>query len=230
MPKYGDVRDDGFIHDGHQWHSPKVFAGNRKRRAKYNKEHRVKTGRKAKQFIPVGYRNELLAAADLNYRCEKHDGFAYLNPVPYTKDDVFGKTSMGWKTFQIKTGVLSRTKKGLSINTQNLQRAGIKSDILVLVDDRYMRIRYVALKGALPAELPSVPTALCKGVVVLNPGIGGDVFPYLSSTAAAVTNKPRSSSSTATRRKTVPVAVRLRRSNGVRQRKPALGNLGKLED
>jgi hypothetical protein len=121
----------------------------------------IRTGRKHSESVQTGYTSELLAAADLNKRC----GLAYLNPAPQTKHDAFAHTSLGWKTIQVKTARLFKTKNGVSMGAR--KRSEITSDIIALVDDQGMRVRYIANVGELPAELPSKPTPLCKGLVYL---------------------------------------------------------------
>jgi hypothetical protein len=134
--------------------------------AKYNKyinrirSRRVNTGRTVADNTCIGYTNELLAAADMNSRC----GIAYLNPAPLTKDDAFAKTSLGWKTVQVKTARLTKTKSGYSMPVHH--RSQITSDIIALVDDRHLRVRYVSnTKDPLPPEFPSEPSPICSGII-----------------------------------------------------------------
>jgi hypothetical protein len=131
---------------------------------KYNKTVRkhaiIRSGRKQKDSVRIGYTNELLAAADLNSRC----GVAYLNPVPQTKDDAFVKTSLGWRTVQVKTARLHKTKNGIAMCAEHC--TGATSDIIAIVDDTYLRIRYINnTDGQMAPELPTKPTQICSGLI-----------------------------------------------------------------
>jgi hypothetical protein len=119
--------------------------------------------------VSTGYVNELLAVADLNARCGVVGGWAYLNPAPQTKDDAFANTSVGWKTVQVKTAALIKRRDGsVAMQLRSCSRSSITSDILVLVDDRNMRVKYIANNGALPPELPDKPAPICKDIIFLN--------------------------------------------------------------
>lgn len=107
-----------------------------------------------------GYTLELLTVADLNARCSSTGGFAYLNPAPFTADDAFVKTSLGWRTVQVKAAQVSVSGAGLYLN--GLSRKHITSDILALVAFDQLSVRYVGLTSDLPPELPQGVNQLCR--------------------------------------------------------------------
>lgn len=130
------------------------------------REKYVKRGRGAEQTRGIGYVSELLAVADMNTRVAHLNGFSYLNPVPQTADDAFVKSSNGWLTVQVRTAKLCRTKGGVAMRLR--RDNSITSDIVALVDDSELRIKYLPNAVPLPPEFPAEPTPICKGLVYLN--------------------------------------------------------------
>lgn len=138
----------------------------KKQTARYNRKYNsknVNTGTPHHHFIRVGYICELLVAADMNARC----GRAYPNPEPQTKDDVYAKTSLGWRTVQVKKVKTNRATSAMYLPGR---KAKVTSDIVALVDLEGMRVKYKPWgKRRLPAELPTAPSPICSKLVFFAP-------------------------------------------------------------
>lgn len=120
--------------------------------------HYIRTGRPKEESTRFGYIAELLVAADLNARC----GRAYPNPEPQTEDDVYVKTSGGWRTVQVKMGRVHKNTGALSLRNSG----GIKSDMIAVVDIDKRRVRYIPNTRPLPPEITTATTGICSKLVV----------------------------------------------------------------
>ena len=161
----------------------------------YKRNYQRKNSRSShgvKNSLQAGYIGELLVAADLNYRC----GRAYPNPVPQTPDDVYAKTSLGWRTVQVKVGRVNR-KTG-TITPHHRKR--ITSQIIAAVDIHNRRVRYFANGGKLPAELPRCVADICSTFVMFASEKEASRFHSTNFGATAAKRKPKKSSASRKRK------------------------------
>ena len=198
------------------------------RSRKYRRRHSV-TGIPAKDAVRVGYISELLVAADLNARC----GRAYPNPEPQTPDDVYAKTSLGWRTVQVKKAQVNRKTGHMRMRTPNARSRAITSEILALVDLEGMRVLYAPNGTPLPPELPHTPVPICSKLVVF---ASPEEVCHSSNISVLTTDAPNTyaqSSASAThqtKRNTVtPAKCCSQSSNGARPPKRVSGNTERLE-
>jgi hypothetical protein len=144
---------------------PKWMDKERERCRKKQMRAYIPIGPNRPSTVSVGYTCELLAAADLNHRCGKVGGWAYLNPAHQTPDDAFAKTSRGWRTVQVKKGQRYKRKNGVEALVLLKRKKTITSDIIAVVDLEGLRIRYLPNVGRLPKELPQELSPICSGLI-----------------------------------------------------------------